>query len=382
MALDPGTILSVIDTIQRVVALYERIDGLPQQMTNLGRRMETLNLYLIPLEAFVKNKPNTAYARLYPGQKEALAKLLGNIQASADKVYDLFERYEKGILSRGHDLVFRAKWASQIWFSLVDNSPDKIQALMDDIDYDRGVLNDYLTLMNAMEKPVLATPPRPPGRRDYKIIFVDPSNGNRSIVAEALTKLLGQATVKANLDWRIEWIHSAGFFVKARSDCIDVIEKLDYSYPSMKLALSAGGVSPKAVILDAVFDNKMFNQPYKQTIRSALAARRSRGLTKDMFRRYDFVIVFTSREHDNATKLKEALRKKYGDAAVARGKGRVLHLGAYLGSVGAPTEIILTKKMKEKNDTREEWNAKAAQIKTAIKGFLKSEMKWVAPEKT
>lgn len=68
---------------------------------------------------------------------------------NAGKVYDVFTRYENGILPCSHDLMFRARWASQTWFSLVDNSPEKIQVLVDDIDYDRGILTDYLVLMNA-----------------------------------------------------------------------------------------------------------------------------------------------------------------------------------------------------------------------------------------
>ncbi|KAK0653160.1 hypothetical protein B0T16DRAFT_111566 [Cercophora newfieldiana] len=391
MALDPGTILSIIDLIQRTVTLYERIEGLPQQMTNLGRRMQSLNIYLVPLEAFVKSKPNTASARLFPGQKEDLSKLLGNIKSNAEKVHDLFERYENGILSRSRDLVFRARWASQIWFSLVDSSPEKIQALMDDIEYDRGILNDYLTLLNARaawERPSpqvwsprpSAQPGQEPSSRTYNIIFVDPSNIGRSIVAEGLTKLLGQATIKANKPWHLNLIHSAGFFVRARGNCVDVIEQLNYSYPSWKIPIIAGGALPQGYALDALFDNRMFEQPFKQTIRNSLAARRSRGIAKDMFKRYDFVVVFTSREHDNATKLKQALRNKYGDAAFAKGKGRVLHLGAYLTASGAPKEIVVPKIIKPGAEGRQLWNAKVSQIKTAIKGFLKQEMDWVAPE--
>jgi protein-tyrosine-phosphatase len=258
---------------------------------------------------------------------------------------------------------------------------------MDDIEYDRGILNDYLTLMNARavwERPItqVAGPPptRSSGSRKYNIIFVDPSNIGRSVVAEGLTKLFGQATVKANLDWRLNLVHSAGFFVRARSDCVDVIEKLNYSYPSFKKPFIAGGALPQDVALDAVFDNKTFEQPFKKTIRDSLNARRSRGLTKDMFKRYDFVIVFTSREHDNTTKLKQALRDKYGNDVFDKGKGRVLHLGAYLTTSGAPKEIVVPKVTKPGAEGRQQWNAKVSQIKTAIKGFLKKEMDWAAPE--
>jgi hypothetical protein len=416
MALDPGSIVTAIDLVQRAIEIYQRIEALPQQMTQLGRRMERLNVFLVQLEAFVRRKkPGSAYARLFSGQKEALGLLLSSIKEHSEKVYDLFERYEKGILSRTHDLQFRVKWAAQIWFSLVDSSPEKIQAIMDDIDYDRGVLSDYMTLMNvygvevivdkafepqaqaagaATKKPAapktLAPAKRPspspspaPPRKDFKIIFVDPLNQGRGVVAEAFVKLLGGLTLVAKRQWRISIAHSAGFFVKNRSNCADVVENLEYSYKSFKRPLEDGAKAPSALALAALFDNKSYDYPFKADIRDAMTARRSRGLRKDVFKQYDFIIVFTNRDHDNMIKLKEALRKEDGSVASARGKGRVLHLGTFLAdnSGGPPREITTPPKKAGSTVSRNDWNRKVAEIKTAVKAFLKQEMGWTHPSK-
>ncbi|KAK3358547.1 hypothetical protein B0T24DRAFT_643787 [Lasiosphaeria ovina] len=446
MALDPGTILSAIEVVQRAIAIYHRVDELPSQMKHLGRRMERMNLFLVRFEAFVTNRPDTAYAALFSGQKDELAGVLESINGHAATAHDLFDRYEKGILSRTHDLQFRIKWATQLWFALVDSTPEKIQAVMDDIEFDRLLLSDYLGLMNAQgveilvnnvklqpqtgddagtekdktksnkeekhnskkdkkganankdnekqptsplavvsKRPSPSPSPSPmPPRRDYKILFVDPYNLGRSVVAEALMKLLGQLTLRGNGSWRISEIHSAGFFTKNQSNCVDVIEGLDYSYESFNLGVRERNEAPEAAALAAVFDNNMYEYPFKKTIRDALAGRSTHGLRQDMFRHYDFIIVFTSREHDNVIKLKEALHRGGGASLsqLPRGKGRVLHLGAFVARDGGrPREIVTPPKNPDSAAFRHDWNVKVAQIKTAIKRFLEQEMAWQRPDK-
>ncbi|KAK3391158.1 hypothetical protein B0H63DRAFT_467381 [Podospora didyma] len=437
MALDPGTILSVVDLVQRALAIYNRIDGLPQQMVQLGKRMQSLNVFLLSFEAFVNQKQSAAFATLYPGQKDEMGRLLESIKGHAAKAHDLFDRYEKGIVSRTHDVTFRFGWAAQMWFSLVENSPEKVQAVMDDIEVDRRWLCDWLTFLNAAilvngvnqesrpkkpapiagpakdskkgdkakggssaspgkknnsptslkqpnpaaRRPSLSPSPAPP-KRDYKILFVDPNNEGRSVAAEAFTKLLGELTRRANGDWRIAFAHSAGFFVKARGDCTDVIEGLDYSYKSFKLPFKDGGASPTKAALAALFDNTAYDYPFKKPIRDEITARKSRGLRRDMFAMYDYILVFTSREHDNIIKLKQALLQKYPDLEIPRGKGRVLHLGTFVAreANGRPREIIVPKKSPGWMETREMWNLQMGVIKTAVKKFLEQELKWKRPD--
>ncbi|GAB1316770.1 hypothetical protein MFIFM68171_06980 [Madurella fahalii] len=395
MALDLGTVLAVVEVVNKAIEIYQRIESLPQQMTQLGGRMERLNKFLVRLELFVKRNPAKASSSLYSGQIEDLGKLLDGIKDNATKVYDLFERYQKGILSRSMDLEFRAKWLSHLWFSLIDNSPEKIQAIMDEIEYDRDLLRDYMSLM-AIDRPPEPTPTSRagkagPGRqpspapspslvrpkRDYKVLFVDPYNTERSVVAEALLKLFGRRTLKAGGEWRIAEVQSAGFFVRNMSDCVDVIDCLQYSFKSFKKEWRPGNQRAVQTALAAVFDNKWYDYPFKQAIGDEITARHSRGLRKDMFGRFDFIVVFTGREHDNMIKLKEALGK---NAAIPRGKGRVLQLGTFLSRDRATVQGILYPKMNpDGSQNRDNWNGKVAEIKTALKEFLKREMQWTPP---
>ncbi len=409
--MDPGTILGIVDLVQRVIEIYQRVDDLPSQMARLGRRVKQLNVFLVALEGFVKEKRDTAYSTLFSGQKKDLANILARIKENVGKTKDLFERYEKGILSQRHNLQFRVSWFKQVWFTYADNSVEKIQAIMDDIDDDRALLRDYMHLMQVKNMDVLITaavaaaaaaaapspglsapfgavqkqspsPSPAPPRKDYSILFVDVSNIGRSVVGEAVAKLIGLETQLAGRDWRVAKIHSAGFFVKNRSDVVDVVSSLDYSYPSWKKPISNGGQAPQEVALAAVFDNKSYNYPFKEKTRSALVKHQSRGMTKDTFKRYDFILVFTNRDHDNTVKLKQALRSTAGETLVVKNKGRIVHLGAYLRKDGPPKEIAIPKKNADGTDSRYHWNGKVAEIKTAIKAFLKQEMKWVGAAKT
>ncbi|KAH6855571.1 hypothetical protein B0I37DRAFT_58378 [Chaetomium sp. MPI-CAGE-AT-0009] len=412
--MDLGTVLSVVELVQKAIDIYERIDNLPQQMAQLGRRMENLNLFLIRLQNFLtesnKSDKNNKKSKtqLLSGQLDDLRKLLAGIKTNAETVYDLFDRYKRGILSRSKDLKFRASWMAQVWFSVVDNSADKVQVIMEDIDQQRSLLRDYLVLM-AVEKAYEPTrpgrepeqkttlaaptkrrpPPSPsptPPRRDYKILFVDPYNEARSVVAEALVKLLAQMTLRARGDWRIGEVSSAGFFTKRRNDAVEAIDGLDYSERSFKLPWRPGGEAPDSTALAAVFDNKWADFPFKKDIRKEMLGRTSRGMPKDVFARFDFVFVFTIREHDNMVKLKEALLRKEGPGAVPRCKGRVLQLGTYLAQKRGQVREILNPvepgnpKSGDLKKNREAWNQQVSEIRTALKGFLKQEMKWAPPD--
>ncbi|KAK4040616.1 hypothetical protein C8A01DRAFT_35380 [Parachaetomium inaequale] len=407
--MDLGTVLTVVELVQKAIAIYERIESLPQQMAQMGRRMEDLNVFLVRLQNFLEReaennkkakndkKPRT---QLLSGQLDDLRRLLGRIKTNAEKVYDVFDRYKSGILSRSKDLTFRSPWMTQLWFSLVDSSADKIQAIIDDIDQQRSLLRDYLVLMavekayeprpgRSLEKTTLAVPTRrappspspTPPRRDYKILFVDPYNEARSVIAEALLKLLGQLTLKARGDWRIAEVHSAGFFAKRKSECVDVIDGLDYSDKTFRLPWRSSSKSPDAMALSAVFDNKWADYPFKEDIRNEITERTSRGMMKNVFSRFDFVFVFTIRDHDNMIKLKDALLKKEGADAAPRCKGRVLQLGTYLAQKrGQVQEILHPLEKKDPKKDREGWNKQVSEIRTALKGFLKQEMKWTPPD--
>jgi len=187
--------------------------------------------------------------------------------------------------------------------------------------------------------------------------------------------LFQESTKLKNGDWRIQRADSAGFFVRAGSDCIPVIDNLDYTIQRFKKPLMDGAEPALTTALDSVFDNASFSFPAKQAIGQAMFTRLSRGIRKDLFLTYDFIIVFTNREHDNMVKLRLALGKQ--DRSLLRmGKGRVIHLGIYLSTDGYPREIMVPPRNPDGSDNRGNWNWKTSELKMGLKGFLTSEMDW------
>ncbi|OIW28757.1 hypothetical protein CONLIGDRAFT_577951 [Coniochaeta ligniaria NRRL 30616] len=403
MALSLDTVITVASLVRGAVELYNRIDDWPDQMKKLGRRMKNLNVYLTELEEIVAKKANNAFVRLFSKQKEHLGLLLQDIRKDTESIKALFHKWENDIGPLGFQ--FRFKTITQAYFAL-GSSSDKIAALIEDVNEHLQGIRDYLTLMgfkaavligerqnaNLAPAPVLGKPgkapvgekkddknkrkpspspsPAPP-RRDFKIVFVDPGNVARSVVAEALAKLMREWTKVSNGDWRIRTIHSAGVLVKDRTD-VPEIESLRREV--------AGSQSPGRLALEAVFDNKNFDFPAKKDIHISMLRKRSNGIKKDMFKVYDFILVFSSRDHESMLKVKSALIEKDGAKEVtATGKGRILHLGSYLTLDGIPREIDDPSKTSKAPVTRADWNWKAAQIKLAIKEFLKQEMQWKQP---
>ncbi|KAK3352502.1 hypothetical protein B0T25DRAFT_455314 [Lasiosphaeria hispida] len=410
MSLDPGTILSIIDLVQRAVAIYKCIDDLPQQMAQLGKRMETLNVFLVSFSAFVKDYPRST-------QKQDLTLYLKNIEENVDQVHELFDRYQKGIVSRSHDLELRFRWATSLWYSLIDNSPEKIQAIMDEIEHYTTMLNNYMTLellrltqaalkpkpkpkpapqtaaskpkpsptqppqpganpnariVTVNPKPPRPTTPNPPPPttpaaprlltppRSLSILIIDPSNTGRSIQAEALLRLLAHRFPR----FPLTKIHSAGFFVRdpAPDSCAALIANLDYALPTFQKPFTPSGAPPQPEALAGVFDLGGDAIP---DVRKAFEGRGSRGVRRGLFG-YDFVAVFTKRELVNLGKL----RKAVGGGA----RAKVVHLGDYKGEgfreIGVPTKS---------RGGKEDWEKKAREICTALEGFLRKEVGWVPP---
>ncbi len=53
-----------------------------------------------------------------------------------------------------------------------------------------------------------------------------------------------------------------------------------------------------------------------------------------------------------------------------RGKGRILHLGAYLSKDGKPIEILSPRKDNDGSDSRANWNVTTGQIKVSYPKVL------------
>jgi hypothetical protein len=92
---------------------------------------------------------------------------------------------------------------------------------------------------------------------------------------------------------------------------------------------------------------------------------RSRGINQSIFKTYDYVLVFVGREYGRILMLKKALVQAKGESMAPNGKGRIIHLGGYLGKEGM--EIVDAPKDKDGNHTRANWNKTTSQIKVRIR---------------
>lgn len=219
-------------------------------------------------------------------------------------------------------------------------------------------------------------------RKDYKIIFVDPHNHGRSVVSEMLVKLLGAWTESANGDWRVKKVQSAGFFERQHGDCAELIDGLDFKHDSYKLEMAKGGSRASSTAVAALFDNANYNfipGGFKEKLHQQARKAKSKGIRRKMFKEYDYIIVFTRREHNNMVKLRKALVLADGVDALVKGKGRVMHLGQYLSSNGDTKEIANAPKNDQGEPSRENWDKKVLDLKIAIKRFLNAELSWKQP---
>ena len=144
MSLSVDTVLTVISLVRTAIDIYDKLQKVPDQMKELGRRMQKLNVYLLDLESFVKGKTKDAFSRLFDGQKRHLASLLDEIRQVTVKVTDLFHRWENDIGPLGFQ--FRFKTLTQAYFAL-NSSQAEIAKLIEDIKEQREDISHYLHLL-------------------------------------------------------------------------------------------------------------------------------------------------------------------------------------------------------------------------------------------
>lgn len=374
-----GTILNVIEVVKSAVAVYKKIQDCPEDMQFIGERMERLSSKLTAVKDFLQTQ------QISKDRTGDMLKIVNHINNDSRKVQVFFKKWKNNL--GPFDLQFRSKHIAQVYFAL-GSSTSELKDLGAKIEKHNSELHDelqFLSVIGINQLQVLVGPthgglhvsqppssslPGPP-RLDCNVVFVDPYNKARGIVAEAYLKLVREWTVRTGGDWHIKLVHSSGFFVRHHGAHVDLIESVSYRHPSYKLKVVEGGTAPEMTALAALFDNKLFDYPYKAGIKQHIEARQSRGISKNMFQLYDYILVFTNREHDNLVRLRQALVAHEGKAAVtAEGKGRIIHLGS-------GGEILDPKSP----GNRAQWNAKCGEIKTAIKGFLAKEMEWKQPDK-
>ena len=94
-----------------------------------------------------------------------------------------------------------------------------------------------------------------------------------------------------------------------------------------------------------------------------LSQSRSRGINENIFKTYDYILVFVGREYASLQQFREVLVSSKGKEM--NGKARVLHLGAYLGKPSKTVEITDAAKEKDGLQSRANWNKTTSQIKVS-----------------
>jgi prepilin-type processing-associated H-X9-DG protein len=329
----PISPLEAIGILQKALKLYKQIsEDVPEQMQRIARRMSRLETYLVGLDDLLNPKKNAGgLAALKPLLVSQLNEIIKDTEADASKIYDIIFRWKNNIGPGG--VIFRFDWVAHTVFVL-RSSPDKLDSLADHLDNHLDDINRFLLLLNtAGQNTLLLNPsqgqgkartrsPSPNSRKEINILFVDGHNEGRSRVAEAYAKLLREWTASKKGNWKVQWIHSAGISVLSRSQVSEQLKKL-------KVEPSEGKKPPNELAVASLFENQLFNYSFKSTIKTETMSKTSRGLQKDMFSKYHFILVFTRGQQLQLFRLRELLAQQQGYAAVkAKGKGNIVLLGA------------------------------------------------------
>ncbi|KAK5168612.1 uncharacterized protein LTR77_005921 [Saxophila tyrrhenica] len=373
----PISILEAIGIVQKGVALYKTIRKKPEEIAAVGRRMQDLEFYLSELQALVDDKQRNPLPNLRPEQTQRIGTVISDIRVDAGDVYEIL-------------CIWDSAGSFQKVLFTVGRNPRRLDELNSSLEQRRQDLRDILQLMGlfALKPPSETRPTSPaaPTRADYGVIFVDPFNLGRSKVAEGYMKLIREWTVRTGGAFKVKFAHSAGMLVRDRSDCVDFIESL----PG-RMVVNGVAKEANAMAMASLFDNKYFDYTFKPGIRASMMKRahrtdaqsqsRARGITQNIFKTYDYILVFTGREYERLLLLKKGLLQAHGPSIAPASKGRIIHLGAYLNKKGKPNDIADARKDENEDVSRANWNTTTSQIKLAVKAFLKNELGWQQPER-
>lgn len=313
--------------------------------------------------------------------------IVDNMKLNTNRITAIFERY------------YEAQRKSNFWgplqlihFSL-GSSGKELEKLITTIDRLATDLERQFSLNDIINKKQGQVVVHQPfygaaKQRNVKIMFVDPGNTGklfspvseassalptpgRSVVAHAYAQLVAEWTRRTNNPWFITNIHSAGLYIRKPNGLTKQQDTL--SFPNFD-----AGRRPSKVALDSLFDNRLFNYDYKQTIKDRIAARSSHGLPNNMFKDFDYIFVFTFQNSLELQRLKKLAKQapNLGEAFVPEGKCRIVMLGEYRDKNSCE---IFGPKMVGGVAKRDDWNKCTSKIKLAFKGWLKEELDWVQP---
>lgn len=209
-------------------------------------------------------------------------------------------------------------------------------------------------------------------RPAVNVIFIDPQNQARSVVAAAYLRVLKQLSeANGSNDIPVDIIHSAGLRVRSQSNVKNILEGgLGY--------MVEGGDAPNSTALRSLFENEAVrNLPFAEQLHQRFQNQHSRGVTTSLFTRYDYVIVFEEDWIPRMEKVKAAYGAKLGPQFQGMGtKGRIINLATY-GSFGLPNIMDgLNPTEMGGVEYRHRWDGIVGKIAASVNGWLKKELNW------
>jgi hypothetical protein len=383
----PISPMEVIDIINKAITIYKKIKDQPAEIEKIGKRMPRLRDYLEELNELIDTKKHpSGLASLRPTQTKRLGELMKDVKEDVRQVYSLLSKWEKNEGPAG--LVWRFDWVAHVVYTL-GSSPDKLEALHDSIELHLNDINRFVVLLSAFAhsaalksgvaspgrtesknpKPARKPSPSPSPlpvikKKNYNICFVDGFNIGRSRVSEAYLKLVREWTTRTGGNCPVRDIHSVGMNVKRADGCEKELQEL-------KIKMVDVGKTLNYVAMDSLFDNKLFEYPYKNAVRTAVQRRTTTGISRDLFSKYDFIIVFTLAQQVKLFKLRDSLIK-IDQSYRPHGKGKIVLLGDYFKP---GTEIFEA----QPETDRQKWNRVTSGLKLACKLFLTKELGWKQP---
>ncbi|KAL6249965.1 hypothetical protein RBB50_002266 [Rhinocladiella similis] len=378
--------------VEKAIALYQKMVDAVETVQFMGIRLEGIRDQIMIAERLVPDSKTNILLSLDRDLYEMIRKTIGKIEVDAQAtqvILDAWYGKKTGIL----DTTWRSQLVANVVNSLIKGKDSELKKLNQRLeDYQRS-LNHFIGMVNTFyikelidrdtnkgKKLALGTTPEvrrspsPAKRQQYRVIFVDPYNEGRSVVAQSYLYLVHQWTVRTENHWPLSKWESAGMRVRARSAFVPQLQALGLSKP---IQFADGNVPSSSHAINALFGQPYFNYAFKEPIRQRAAKRLSRGLPANIFDQYEFILVFTNEQLAILEALREHVVRTQPKYKEVNQRARIVLLGSYskAGQIYTPNTTDNAEELKKR------WGKVVNQIKGSVKGFLELECGWKPPKK-
>ncbi|KIW16587.1 hypothetical protein PV08_03775 [Exophiala spinifera] len=399
MSIGFGDALAVVE---KAIAVYQKMTDAVQTVQFMGIRLEGIRDQIKIAQKLVPDDRTNNFLQKLDGELyEMIRKTIAKIQVDAQATQDILEEWysrKTGFLN--------STWRSQLFANMVNGilkgKGDDLKMLNQRLDHYQTSLNHFIGMVNTYgikelierdtknkgkqlavgttasantpASKVGRSSPSPARRKQYRVIFVDPHNEGRSVVAQSYLYLVHQWTVRTDNHWPLSKWESAGMRLRARSAFVPQLQALGLP---KRIKFVDGNVPSSPHAVNALFDQPYFNYAYKEPIRQRAAKRLSRGLPANMFEHYDFILVFTKEQLEILEALREHVARTQPQYKDVNQRARILLLGSY----SKAGQIYVPGATDDAEELKKMWGKVVNQIKGSVKGFLEVECGWKPPKK-